>query len=172
MTSSGKAALIGGVISIRPMEPRDREAVAALLLDLNRVENALTGDRHVTPGAGHDCLAENEPYIAEQGGAMLVAEAGRRVVGTLLMSFEEEDAFVRPDLRNSAHVLDLCVDEGFRGRGIGRLLLAEAERIAREAGRSALLIGAIAGNERAIGLYESAGFRRQAVEMLKPLRPF
>jgi ribosomal protein S18 acetylase RimI-like enzyme len=168
--SSDPAPFAASPVLVRPMEPRDRDAVAALLLDLNRVENALTSDRHVAPEAGHDCLAENEPYIAEQGGAMLVAEADGRVVGTLLMSFEEEDAFVRPDLRNSAHVLDLCVDEDFRGRGIGRLLLAEAERIA--AGRSALLIGAIAGNERALGLYESAGFRRQAVELLKPLRPF
>jgi ribosomal protein S18 acetylase RimI-like enzyme len=154
------------------MQPQDREAVAALLLQLNLVENALTGDRHVSPEAGRDCLAENEPYIAEQGGAMLVAEVGGRVVGTLLMSFEEEDAFVRPDLRSSAHVLDLCVDEAFRGRGIGRRLLAKAEQIARRAGRSALLIGAVAGNESAIGLYESAGFRRQAVELLMPLRPF
>jgi ribosomal protein S18 acetylase RimI-like enzyme len=158
-------------VVIRPMEARDRDAVAALLLDLNWVENALNGDRHVAPGAGHDGLAENEAHIARQGGAMLVAEAGGRVVGTVLMSFEEEATFVRPDLRSTAHVLDLCVEEAHRGRGIGRLLLAEAERIARAAGRSALRIGALAGNEAALSLYESMGFRRHAVELLKPLRP-
>jgi ribosomal protein S18 acetylase RimI-like enzyme len=171
MSSDDATVSLASVI-LRPMEPGDRPAVAALLLALNSVENALTGDRHVAPGAGHDCLAENEPYIAEQGGAMLVAELAGRVVGTLLMSFEQEDAFVRSDLRSSAHVLDLCVEETFRGRGIGRRLLAEAERIAREAGRSAQRIGAVAGNDRALGLYESAGFRRQAIALLKPLRPF
>lgn len=171
MASDDEAAILGE-IAIRPMELCDGEAVAALLLALNRVENALTGDRHVTERAGHDCLAENEPYIAALGGAILVAETGGRVVGTLLMAFEEADAFVRPDLRACARVLDVCVDEPFRGRGVGRRLLAEAEHIAREAGRSAVLISAVAGNDRALGLYESAGFRPQAIELLKPLRPF
>lgn len=69
-------------------------------------------------------------------------------------------------------MLDLCVEEASRSRGIGRMLLAGAERIAREAGRSALLIGVVVGNDRALGLYESAGFRRQAIELLKPLRAF
>jgi ribosomal protein S18 acetylase RimI-like enzyme len=160
-----------GVV-VRAMTPADRDAVAGLLLDLNRFENTLTGDRHVAAQAGHDCMAENEPYIAEVGGAMLVAEEGGRVVGVLMMAFEQADAYVRPDLRPFAHILDLCVEEASRGRGIGRLLLAEAERIARKTGRSALLVGALAANDVAIRLYENTGFRRQAIEFLKPLRDF
>ncbi len=162
---------VAGTLSIRPMEPGDREAVAALLLDLNRVENAFTGDRHVEVGAGHDCLAENERYIAEQGGAILVAAAGGAVNGTLLLAFETADAYVRPDLRACARVLDLVVATHARGTGIGSMLLMEAETFAREAGLSALLIGAVSDNAGAIALYERAGFRRQAVELLKPLRP-
>lgn len=159
----------GEALVIRPMAATDRAPVAALLLELNRVEDAMTGDRHVTPGAGHDCLAENEPYIDELGGAILVAEVAGEVAGTLLMAYEIADAFIRPELRPVAHVLDLCVDARFRGQGIGRALLGEAERLAREAGRSALLIGAVIDNDRAIALYESAGYQKRSVELLKRL---
>ena len=168
LSNEPAAPSVAGLM-IRPMQPHDRDAVAALLLALNQVENAITGDRHVAPNAGYDCLAENEPYIAELGGMILVAELGGAVVGTLLMAYEVADAYVRPELRPSARVLDLCVAVGFRGQGVGRRLLAEAERLARQAGRSALLIGAVFGNDRAIGLYESFGFRRQAVELMKQL---
>jgi ribosomal protein S18 acetylase RimI-like enzyme len=157
---------------VRAMREADRDAVAQLLLEINRVENDFTQDRHIALEAGRDCLIANEAHIAEAGGTVLVAEDAGRVVGILVLAFGMADAFVRPDLRPCAIVLDLCVDQASRGRGIGKLLLAEAERIAREDGRSALLVGAVAGNERAIALYEATGFRRQAIEFRKPLRTF
>jgi ribosomal protein S18 acetylase RimI-like enzyme len=168
--TTGQGATGGGEILVRRMAAEDRPAVAALLLDLNRVENALTGDRHVSAHAGHECLVENERCIAESGGALLVAERRRSVVGALLLAFETSDAFIRPDLRSCTRILDLCVDEAHRGAGVGRRLLQEAERIAREQGHAALLIGALAANRRALALYEAVGFRTLAVELRKPLR--
>lgn len=159
-------------IVVRRMAAADRPAVAALLLELNRVENALAGDRHVAAEAGHECLAENERYIDECGGALLVAERRGGVVGALLLAFETADAFIRPDLRSCSRILDLCVDEAHRGTGVGRRLLQEAERIAREQGHAALLVGALAANRRALALYEGVGFHTQAVELRKPLRSF
>ena len=169
--TSEKGETGGEEIVVRRMAAEDRPAVAGLLLELNRFEDALAGDRHVSPHAGHECLAENERYIAECGGALLVAERRRSVVGALLLAFETSDAFIRPDLRSCTRILDLCVDEAHRGAGIGRRLLQEAERIAREQGHTALMIGALAANRRALALYEAVGFRTQAVELHKPLRP-
>lgn len=157
---------------IRRMTADDRLAVADLLLVLNRVENALTCDRHVSGHAGLECLVENENRIAAHGGTVLVAEDQGQVVATLLLVSEPAEAFVRPDLRSCTRVLDLCVAASHRGRGLGRRLLDEAESIARAHGHAALLIGAVVGNETALGLYESVGFRRRAIELLKPLRPF
>ena len=61
------------------------------------------------------------------------------------------------------------VDEDWRGRGIGRLLLAEAERLTREKGLKRLVIGVMAGNAGAERLYAELGFTLYAKAMLKAL---
>ena len=58
----------------------------------------------------------------------------------------------------SLNVHDLAVQPGHRGRGIGRLLLEEAERRARARGSSKLTLEVHASNESAIHLYRRFGF--------------
>ena len=55
------------------------------------------------------------------------------------------------------HVGRICVRKDRRGEGLGRLLLAEAERFCRELGGKRLALGA---QLRAAGFYEACGFRR------------
>jgi ribosomal protein S18 acetylase RimI-like enzyme len=59
-----------------------------------------------------------------------------------------------------ARLYSIAVDAGFRGRGFGAALLADAERCARRAGRAALRLEVRAGNRAAIALYEGAGYGR------------
>ena len=68
-----------------------------------------------------------------------------------------------------AYVGDLVVAERARGTGIGRALLAECERRAREAGVRWLRIGVIASNQRALRLYREFGFRDGHVLLEKVL---
>lgn len=152
---------------IRDMRAEDRAAVAELLLDLNRVEDAITGDRHVTEEAGWACLVDNEAWIAEHGGAVMVAIVDNNVVGALALCFDVAEPFIRPDVRRHALVADLVVARHARGRGVGRLLLAEAERRAKAAGLPAMTIGALVGNEPALRLYDDFGFQRQTIEFIK-----
>ena len=58
----------------------------------------------------------------------------------------------------SLNVHDLAVLPAHRGRGIGRLLLQEAERRARARGSSKLTLEVHASNEGAIRLYQRFGF--------------
>lgn len=57
-----------------------------------------------------------------------------------------------------AFLLDIEVDEPYRGQGYGRGLLAAAEDAARSHGLSALELNVFGGNAAAIALYESAGY--------------
>lgn len=60
-----------------------------------------------------------------------------------------------------ADVQTLAVDPARRGRGLGRLLVDLARSQAREAGARRLGLEVREGNEAALALYTSAGFRSQ-----------
>lgn len=66
-------------------------------------------------------------------------------------------------------IYDVLIDEAFRGRGYGRLLLKEAEVEARRAGITALGLHVFAHNERAVQLYQSAGYDVTNIIMEKKL---
>ncbi|HNR90862.1 MAG TPA: GNAT family N-acetyltransferase [Dokdonella sp.] len=70
----------------------------------------------------------------------------------------------------NCHISDLAVADGHDGKGVGRALLAYAERWAREHRCKYLGLAAFPGNTRAIALYEEFGFGVEAVRMVKPLR--
>ena len=91
------------------------------------------------------------------------------VVGMLGLIVQEDQVFVRADLRRHGYVSDLVVDEAWRGQGVGRLLIGEAERLTREKGLKRLVIGVMAGNAAAERLYGELGFSVYAKAMMKPL---
>lgn len=101
-------------------------------------------------------------------GAVFVALVGGRVGG-----FVSVWASVPPEPdepgRPYAFVSDLVVLEGLRGRGIGRALLAAAERHARACGAATLRLDVMIANAAARRLYENAGFSARRVEMAKAL---
>jgi ribosomal-protein-alanine N-acetyltransferase len=58
------------------------------------------------------------------------------------------------------HLLNVAVAPSSRRRGIGRVLVEEVRRYAREHGAAKILLEVRAGNAPALGLYESLGFER------------
>jgi GNAT superfamily N-acetyltransferase len=66
-------------------------------------------------------------------------------------------------------VSDLVVLPAWRGRGIGRTLLARGEAYACSRGAERLRIGVMAKNEGARRLYGVSGFREVYVLLTKPL---
>jgi GNAT superfamily N-acetyltransferase len=156
-------------IRLRTAASADRDALVDLIRTLNVYEAAITGDRLVTQAAAERYYFGLIERVAKQEGRLLVAEADRRVIGMLGLIVQEDQVFVREDVRRHGYVCDLVVDEAWRGKGIGRLLLAEAERCTREKGVKRLVIGVMAGNDGAERLYAELGFSVYAKAMMKPL---
>ena len=64
---------------------------------------------------------------------------------------------------DEAHVTNVAVAPSSQRRGIGRRLMVEILRTARDAGMTCSTLEVRAGNSAALHLYESLGFERSAV---------
>ncbi|WP_049570050.1 GNAT family N-acetyltransferase [Streptomyces sp. SBT349] len=90
---------------------------------------------------------------------------GRADVGSLWVSTA---AGGLPDGAD-AYVFSVEVDEGHRGRGHGRALMREAERLTHEAGGRLLGLHVSATNAPALRLYDSLGYRVAERHLYKSL---
>jgi ribosomal protein S18 acetylase RimI-like enzyme len=161
---------------LREMRDTDRDAVIALLWELNRYEAELdlreqpfAPDRDTSEEAAVACLDRDCERAAEHEGALIVAEREGEVIGFLCWLVETTEPFVRPQMRAYGYVADLVVAGGHRGHGIGTRLLAEAERLTRARRLNRLAIGVLRGNDGAARLYERVGFSPHSTELLKAL---
>jgi len=137
-------------ILLRTAEPTDAEAIATLFTD----EGYPAGPSDIAVRLERFAAPEGRVVVAEHDGALLGFIAVHA-----LPRFEHGDWIVR--------ILALVVDAGARERGVGRSLMAEAERIGRE--RGAAFIEVTAGHHRpeARHLYESLGYDASVAAYLR-----
>lgn len=157
-----------GVI-IRPARDDDRDALIELFHGLNVYEEPFVGNRRTDRPGAIDSLGFAEKKVADTGGCKLVAEIEGHVVGHLFLTWEKHGACVRDEVKDYGYVSELFVREAHRGRGIGRALLLEAERLTREKGFDHMLLGVLTGNTVAERAYVRFGFRPYATDLVKPI---
>lgn len=156
-------------IRLRTALPGDRDAVIDLLHVLNVFEADLTGDRKQERAAAAAYYDELLQRLAKRDGRIILAEADGIAVAAMGFSLDEDAAYVTDDVRRHGTVTDLVVQDEWRGRGVGRMLLAEAERLTREAGLARLTIGALVANEKAERAYRAFGFEPYVSILVKAL---
>ncbi len=128
-------------LSIRPAADADADTIAALFTDEGYP-------------AGPSDILERLTRFASDHSRVLVAEHDGALLGFIALHamprFEHDDRILR--------VLALVVDAGARERGVGRALMAEAERVGADL--HAAFIEITAGHHRpeAQRLYESLGY--------------
>jgi GNAT superfamily N-acetyltransferase len=128
-------------IVLRPATSEDSLRIASLFTDEGY------------PAGPSDILARLERFASAYS-LVIVADHDGELLGFIalhvLPRFEHDDRIVR--------VLALVVDPGVRERGVGHLLMNEAERVGREVG--AAFVEVTAGHHRpdARHLYESLGY--------------
>ena len=137
-------------MTTRPAAATDAEAIAALFTDEGYP-------------AGPSDIVERLTRFSSEHSQVVVAEHEGVVLGFIavhaLPRFEHDDRILR--------VLALVVDAGARERGVGRRLMAEAERIAGELG--AAFVEVTSGHHRpdARRLYESMGYDASVAAYLR-----
>ena len=128
-------------VSLRAATPADAERIAALFTD----EGYPSGPSDIVERLARFDSDYSRVIVADKGGEVLGFVAVHA-----LPRFEHSDRIVR--------IMALVVDAGERGRGIGRLLMEEAERLGREV--EAAFAEVTAGHHRpdARRLYEELGY--------------
>jgi ribosomal protein S18 acetylase RimI-like enzyme len=154
---------------IRPYEPRDEQQVIHCIASLQHFERTLEADRVDPTDIAPRYLRDLLERFQRQPGGILIAEENGQVVGYVALWLEMQPEDYWTSLAGYAYISDLAVLPEQRGHGLGRALLAEAERLARQLGASALKINVLARNAIAWQLYRSVGFRDYEITLLKPL---
>ncbi len=67
------------------------------------------------------------------------------------------------------YIYDIFVEEEFRGKGIGKLLLEKAEDYCRRKGHSRIALSVSATNDSAIKLYSRTGYKPERITMAKEI---
>lgn len=106
--------------------------------------------------AEFDRLLEGENVFA------LVAEDAGQLVGFCAMAIKAppDNPLLQP--RIVALIEDICVDEAYRKKGVGRLLFDAASQAARQRGAVSLELSAWAFNETARRFYEDMGMTERS----------
>jgi GNAT superfamily N-acetyltransferase len=132
----------------------DRQTITlrtATEADAERIAGLFTDEGY--PSGPSDIVERLERFGSEHS-RVIVADNGGEVLGFVavhaLPRFEHSDRILR--------IMALVVDAGVRERGVGRLLMEEAERLGREVG--AAFAEVTAGHHRpdARRLYEELGY--------------
>jgi GNAT superfamily N-acetyltransferase len=137
-------------MTLRPAVETDAERIAAIFTDEGYP-------------AGSSDIVERLARFASPHSQVVVADYEGDILGFIalhaLPRFEHTDRVIR--------IMALVVDAGVRDRGVGHLLMGEAERIGRELG--AAFVEVTAGHHRpdARHLYESLGYDASVAAYLR-----
>jgi RimJ/RimL family protein N-acetyltransferase len=141
--------------TLRPARPTDSRALARLFASVRREGRWL-----VTPPSAVSQPSEAffiGEMIRGDDGLTLVAEADGEAIGNVLVTIERNVV--------SSHVgtLSIVIAEGWRDVGIGSAMVRAAQDWAAGRGLLKLALAVFPDNERAIAVYEHAGFVREGL---------
>ncbi len=152
-----------GPLRLRPARPADLPFLIDLATRLGDFPLPPWRQPHQIGDAEHDGLAV---AVAEADDERLlaIAESGAGEPLGYVWVEPRVDFFTKEPY---GHVSVLAVAESSEGRGIGKALMAEAERWTRERGMSHLGLNVWTQNHRARRLYEKLGYGEETLHYVK-----
>ncbi|MGE0242061.1 MAG: N-acetyltransferase family protein [Parvibaculaceae bacterium] len=159
------------MVQIREYRESDTPALIALIRELQAGEVELYDRMKPAADMGRWYIDLLQKKCAEDAGVILIAEENGQALGyAVILTRSVEDGTGDEIAYDYAYVVDLAVAPAARRRGIGRMLLEDCERRARDAGRDDLRITVLARNAGAHALYRAFGFDDLLVDMRKVLK--
>ena len=140
-------------LSFRAADPADIDAIVALVESAYRGESGLRGwttESHLLDGRRTDAADVGE-LIARPDSRILLAERDGRLLASCHVERQGDSGYFGM----------FAVDPTEQGGGLGRQVLAEAERVARDVwGCRSMRMTVIVQRDELIGWYQRRGYRR------------
>ncbi len=140
-----------------PIIRRAMEKDIPRILELYR-QLAFEPEKHRAPSL-NDCLKVFRQMSQYPGYTLLVAEDNGLVVGTTVLAILPGFAHGTSPFAVVEYVV---VDEKYRSKGIGKLLMESVKSLAKEAGCYKIMLTSDLRRERAHKFYESLGYEASA----------
>jgi GNAT superfamily N-acetyltransferase len=153
-------------VQVRTALPEDVPSLVALFQELDRLQSDW---RVFTPRPGfYDQVGEKYREAMETEDAMvLVAEDEGEIVG---MAYGEVRQPSRFSDERALELSGVIVRSGYRGRGVGRHLVHEAARWARDSQVAWIELKTFAPNRGAMTFWEELGFTPRVVQLTSATR--
>lgn len=104
-----------------------------------------------------EILGDPEGKILKHGGHILMARLGDQAIGCVALIPMGDGVY---------ELSKMAVSPEMRGLGIGRKVLLEAIKLAKQIGAKSLFLGSNSKLQNAVHLYESVGFRHVPAESI------
>jgi len=150
--------------------PLDRQAALGFIMGLQRFEHAIEPDRRLDDAVAEEFFVELMARVKTRQGRVFMAdgEAGE-ALGWAVAYVETNDIYVIAEERRFGYISELYVVEAARSTGVGRALIAVCENWALAQGLKVMVIGVLAANTRAFGIYRRTGYTPYATQLRKYL---
>ena len=147
----------------------DFDGMRACLIELQGFERRIDPRKPAGDEIATAYFSDALSQCAECHGRIFVAEEQGEIAGYATVLAKVRSGSLDDGNLEYAYLADLVVRAAYRGRGIGRALMAKAETFAREEGANWLRVCVLAENQGARRLYRTAGFSELYVDFEKNL---
>lgn len=139
------------------------EEYVKVLDPLKRVQNL--------PGFTEMSIQETLEQVARYQGKIWIAEDNDKPVGYIIGVIREQSEKNKLEIgpHTLGEVLDIYLEEDYRGQGVGKKMLLMMEEYFRNKGCDSMWIGVFVPNENAHQMYKKYGFIDREIGMLKQL---
>ncbi|MCF8069865.1 MAG: GNAT family N-acetyltransferase [Desulfobacterales bacterium] len=154
---------------IREYQPEDINALTQYLVELQNFERQYDprlADGITSVNALFKHLMKN---CETQCGKIFIAEENNTAIGFVAVQAKVKSEEIHDEPYLYAYVSDLFVSDGWRGKRVGEMLLAEAEAFAKSQNSKTLKIDVLAENLNALNLYKKIKFEEHFISLEKKL---
>jgi len=157
-------------VILRKAEPRDSAELLRLLKYIAGLHRKGRPDIFRPAGSKYDEAALAGILRDERKPIFVAADDAQHILGYAFCIIRETSGDVMLQDRKTLYLDDLCVDERFRGQGIGKALLEAVQKYGAEIGAVSVELNVWDFNRSAAAFYKHFGFSVQKSILELPIR--